>query len=348
VVDFRICDAFCQRFAGTGLQALDQKHSTNPMNFLNTIFAATYFCFLTTAPAAQAQQEFSFVALGDLPYGSREKAYPPYQALIKKINQASPAFSVHVGDFKSGSTLCSDEEFANQHAHFQSFEGALIYTPGDNEWVDCHRKNNGAYDPLERLEALRKDFFKPDQSLGSRPIRVESQAHVMPGFSKFVENQRWLHQGVLFNTLHIVGSNNNLESRDSAATAEFHARDAANIAWIKEAFSEAATKQAKLLVFAFQADVFEAKNMFEDFPGRSGFRPTIGETLLPLAQRWGKPVLIIHGDSHQFKLDQPFTLNRQPISNITRLIVPGASDVRAVKVTVQGALMSFALLNPEP
>jgi hypothetical protein len=299
--------------------------------------------------AAQAQQGFSFVALGDLPYGSPEKAYVPYRALIDRINQVAPAFSIHVGDFKSGSTLCSDEEFANQRAHFQRFKGAVVYTPGDNEWTDCHRANNGAYDPLERLAALRKDFFKSGQSLGSQPMRVESQAQRMPSYARFVENVRWQHQGVQFNTVHIVGSNNNLEARDAAATQEFFERDAANIAWIQSAFAQAETQQPRLLVFAFQADVFESKNIYEDFPGWSGFRKSIGETLLPLAQRWGKPVLVIHGDSHQFKLDQPFTLNRQPLPNVTRLIVPGAADVRAVKVTVQqGAGLAFELISPAP
>jgi hypothetical protein len=84
--------------------------------------------------------------------------------------------------------------------------------------------------------------------------------------------------------------------------------------------------------------------MYEDFPSWSGFRKSIGETLLPLAQQWGKPVLIIHGDSHKFKLDQPFTIDRKPLKNITRLIVPGETDVRAVKVNVQGENMSFELI----
>jgi Calcineurin-like phosphoesterase len=299
--------------------------------------------------AAHAQQKFSFVALGDLPYGSPEKAYGPYRALIERINQVGPDFSIHVGDFKSGSTLCSDEEFATQREHFQRFKGAVVYTPGDNEWTDCHRSNNGAYDPLERLAALRKGFFKPGESLGGQPIRVQSQSQRMPAFAKYVENVRWLHQGVQFNTLHIVGSNNNLEARDLAAGKEFHERDAANVAWIQSAFAEAATQNPSLIVFAFQADVFESKNVWEDFPGWSGFRKSIGETLLPLAQSWGKPVLVIHGDSHQFKLDNPFTRNRQHLTNVTRLIVPGASDVRAVKVTFQqDAALAFELISPVP
>jgi len=299
---------------------------------------------LISMPTSYAQQSFSFVALGDLPYGPREISYAPYRTLINRINLAAPTFSIHVGDFKSGSTLCSDEEFSNQIAHFQSFQSALTYTPGDNEWTDCHRANNGSFAPLERLAALRKDFFPNEKSFGQNPISVISQAQQMPTFSRYVENLRWEHQDTLFTTLHIVGSNNNFESRDPSAVNEFFHRDAANVAWIKDAFAVASEKKIELLVFAFQADVFETRNMYEDFPSWSGFRKSIGETLLPLAQQWGKPVLIIHGDSHKFKLDQPFTIDRKPLKNITRLIVPGETDVRAVKVNVQGENMSFELI----
>ena len=88
------------------------------------------------------------------------------------------------------------------------------------------------------------------------------------------------------------------------------------------------------LVFAMQADVFDSKSMWDDFPGHSGFRTSIGGTLLPLAAAARIPVLLIHGDSHVFRFDQPFTLNNAPITNLTRLEVPGANDMRAVHVTV--------------
>ena len=299
---------------------------------------------LLSMPISYAQQSFSFVALGDLPYGPSDISYLPYRTLIKQINLAEPTFSIHVGDFKSGSTLCSDEESSNQIAHFQSFQAALIYTPGDNEWTDCHRGNNGAFDPLERLDTLRKDFFRNEKTFGQKPISVVSQSQRMPAFSRYVENLRWQHQSTLFTTLDIVGSNNNFEARNPSAVNEFFHRDAANVAWIKDTFAVASEQKVELLVFAFQADVFEARNIYEDFPSWSGFRKSIGETLLPLAQQWGKPVLIIHGDSHKFKLDQPFTIHRKPLRNITRLIVPGETDVRAVKVNVQGANMSFELI----
>lgn len=280
-------------------------------------------------------QSFHFVALGDLPYGSSAQSYPPYRRLIDRINVEAGAFSIHVGDIKSGSTHCSDEEFAHQLEHFRRFKGAVVYTPGDNEWTDCHRATNGGFDPLERLSALRQRFFLAGQSLGQTPIAVENQSTVTPARGKFIENQRWHHQGVTFATLHIVGSNNNLESRNLSAASEFFERDEANVEWLQSTFASATDKGSRAVVIAFQADVFDSRSPFEDFPGWSGFKRSVEGTLLPLAERWGKPVLVIHGDSHQFRIDQPFSLQRRPLRNIMRLIVPGASDVRAVRVDVR-------------
>ena len=288
---------------------------------------------LLAAFAAQAQP-FSFVALGDLPYGDETRAFPAYRALISSINKMQPPFSIHVGDIKSGSTRCSDQESVAQVGHFNLFETAVVYTPGDNEWTDCHRANNGAYEPQERLHALRKRFFTLGQSLGKVPLQLQNQSTLESVHAQFIENQRWLHQQVLFVTLHIVGSNNNFEVRDPSAVAEFFERDKANVAWIRDAFALAKQSSAKALVFAMQADVFESKSNWEDFPGHSGFRNSIGNTLLPLAAESAVPVLLIHGDSHVFRFDQPFTWDKKPVKNLTRLEVPGASDVRAVHVTV--------------
>ncbi len=294
--------------------------------------------------SAQSQQ-FQFIALGDVPYSVASQA--TYQNLIDRINQLAPTFSIHVGDIKSGSTSCSDEEFTRQFANFQRYTGAVVYTPGDNEWTDCHRANNGAYAPLERLEALRLRFFSEGRSLGQRPIALENQSRLQPAHTRYVENQRWSHQNVLFATLHVVGSNNNFEIRDPAAVREFFDRDSANVAWLESTFEQARRTDAQAIVLAFQADVFEARNAWEDFPTWSGFRRVIGETLLPLARQWGKPVLVVHGDSHRFRIDQPFTLDKKPLANVTRLIVPGESDVRAVHVTVQaGGRFSFELVAP--
>jgi hypothetical protein len=302
-------------------------------------------CLVKTSLA----KEFHFVALGDMPYGKPSQAYPPYRNLIASINQASPKFSIHVGDFKSGSRPCSDQEFSEQLNHFSLFEAGLIFSPGDNDWTDCYRQSNGSFDPLERLEKIRSDFYKFNVSLGQRPIALTSQPLIHPEFSAFVENQRWVIEDVLFVTVHIVGSNNNFETRNVHSAQEFFKRDAANIAWIRSAFEQAKTMNYKALVFAFQANVFMSRSKWEDFPAWSGFRNSIGQTLLPLAESWGRPVLLINGDGHQFHFDHPYKIKGKILSQVTRLEVPGASDVRAVKVTVDTSknnMFSVEMIEP--
>ncbi len=283
--------------------------------------------------AAQTQT-LRFVALGDMPYGPPDKSYPPYRALIERVNTIAPAFTIHVGDIKAGSTHCSNEEFAAQLEHFGRYQGAVVYTPGDNEWTDCHRANNGAYDPLERLATLRQRFFTAGRSLGQKPLALENQSVVMPEYATYVENQRWWAGDVLFVTVHIVGSNNNFEIRDPKAAAEFFDRDRANVAWLRAAFELAQQRAARALVVAMQADPFDTARRDGTFPAHSGFANSIGATLVPLAAQWGKPVLLIHGDSHVLAFDNPFTHQQKPVLNLTRLQVPGAADARAVEIAV--------------
>ena len=73
------------------------------------------------------------------------------------------------------------------------FEQGVVYTPGDNEWTDCHRRSNGGYDPLERLGKIRQLFYSPTKSRGMNPITLVSQAQMQPAYSAFVENQRWVY-----------------------------------------------------------------------------------------------------------------------------------------------------------
>ena len=289
---------------------------------------------LTSASGARAET-FSFVALGDLPYGPDEIAGAKYRTLITQINELHPEFSIHVGDFKEGSARCSDEEFERQRKHFDLFKSALIYTPGDNDWTDCGRKSNGSYDPLERLATLRGQFFKPDTSLGQTPLPLVTQGKVMPAYSTYIENQRWQFSNTLFTTLHIVGSDNRFAPNHAEAEKEFLAREQANIAWMKETFRIAAKQKLQTLVFAFQADVIRGMSRSGALPERTGFHASIEQTLLPLAKEFKGSVLIVHGDSHTFQFDQAFLLNSQVLKNVYRLEVPGAKTTGAVSVTIQ-------------
>jgi len=203
---------------------------------LKSVFVAI---FITIASSASAQS-FKFIALGDMPYNIPDD-YARYERLIQRINYLNPTFTIFVGDTKSGSTPCSDDYNLIIQNYFNQFKSPLIYSPGDNEWTDCHRLSAGAYDPIERLHNLRRTFFQTQYSLGQKRILLTRQADTDPRFKKFTENSFWVNNQFLFVNLHITGSNNNFE-RNDRAKEEYYERNQANLSWIKDAFQTATSK----------------------------------------------------------------------------------------------------------
>jgi len=289
--------------------------------------------FLVTSAIASAQ-EFSFIALGDMPYrlpADRER----FDRLIARINAVQPAFSIHVGDIKSGSTPCSDEAFNDVLAQFQTFEQPLVFTPGDNEWTGCHRAKAGAFDPRERLKRLREIFFaKPDQSLGKTTMPLISQANTDATHPNYVENTRFLHNSVMFIQVHVVGSNNGFQPRDVQTVAEFFARDAANIAWLDAGFAAAAAENAKAIVISLHANMYQLELSWrQGAPQESGFVNTL-DAIARGAKTFGKPILVINGDAHTLELLPFLDKKAKAVPNVLRLQVMGASQVHAVKINI--------------
>ena len=296
---------------------------------LATALVGVWFALSTGAAAA----EFTFVALGDMPYGPPEQAYGTFRALIAEINDRAPVLTIHVGDTKSGLDVCSDQRLLDQRDFMNSFASAVIYTPGDNEWTDCHRLLAGGFDPLDRLHFIRTHYFRTAESLGRQPMRLERQADVMRGFESFVENSRFHRGDVWFVTAHVVGSNNNLDAVEgSEAAEEFLARDEADRVWLADSFDKAAATNAKAMVVAIHADMFrdgfDPKQ--ETFARASGFKG-FAETLITKAQSFRKPVLLLFGDSHEFRVFQPFA---RSAGNLTAVEVYGAEHMHAVEVAV--------------
>jgi pimeloyl-ACP methyl ester carboxylesterase len=260
---------------------------------------------------------------------------------IRVLDVFKQPLSIHVGDIKSGSSSCANENILKIKDYFATFERPLVYTPGDNEWTDCHRDAAGKFDPLERLGFLRQTFFGQALSQGKRPMLLERQADVSD-HKQMVENSRWQKNNVLFATLNIVGSNNGFE-RTPESVAEFFARDAANVAWIKDSFAKAKSNGNAAVVLAFQADMFFTStavfglpaNAGENSYAKSGFAKTLA-ALSAEAAAFAKPVLLIHGDSHILIIDQPLTDSKGALlENVTRLEVIGAAGrTHAVEVSV--------------
>jgi hypothetical protein len=305
------------------------------------ILAAVTLAMGAAPASAGAGGAYEFVAIGDVPYYVPDD-YPAWERLIGAINRANPAFTVHVGDFKKGSKPCDDETSLKVLNYFDSFEEPVVYTPGDNEWTDCHRTGG---DPLERLARLRQVFFSTPESRGKRKMPLTRQSQTK-GYEKFSENARWSTGPVVFATVHTVGSNNNLLWDKPEAFEEFLERNRADIAWLRETFQIAKRDRSKGVVICTQANPFFEKWAEE----RSGFNGFI-DALSGEAQAFPGQTLFIHGDTHSFRVDKPLKRGKDPTHNLmrfTRLEVMAEKDLHGIRVKVDPAdpdIFSFGFLT---
>jgi hypothetical protein len=323
---------------------------------------------------AAAAERFDFVVLGDTAYNLPDD-YTVYARLIERINAAAPAFSIHVGD-TWGALPCTEEAHRNVRDWFARYQQPVVYTPGDNEWTDCRKPEvlatfgrvmagqatpaeaaelgrlrglDSAFagesygDVLGSLATIRRVFFGAAESLGANPMPVVRQADVSE-FDDLVENLRWERAGVLFATAHVTGSGNGFTLNDAARADEAIARNRANVEWLKATFAEAQVRDAKAVVVALHAALFEDAEG-DAFSGKAlrggdeGPYFWVAMALRDLAARFGRPVLLVNGDYHELVIDRPFLVSqgegKPPLyGNVTRLQVYGAPELRAVRVSV--------------
>jgi hypothetical protein len=190
-------------------------------------------------------------------------------------------------------------------------------------------------------------FPVPGQTIGGRKKQVLTEADD-PANSAFVENVMWQESQVVFATLNLQGSNDDLAPWGTPLPAdagnypsqvdERKARIQANQAWLIKAFDLAKATDAPGIVLMFQADMWDATSAL------SGFDDIVKQ-IGDLAIAFGKPVLILEGDSHVFRVDQPYTPSSPlfglhpatPVApNVTRLVVEGsAGRTEYVRLTIE-------------
>ncbi len=283
------------------------------------------------AARAPHPQAFSFAVMGDTQYNEREEAH--FATMMEAVGREPLAFVIHVGDFKRGShSPCTDELYERRKSEFGRSAHPFILVPGDNEWTDCRRPSNGGMDPLERLSRMRQVFFAEDASLGRRRIALASQRACLEppvqdcGCSPHPENRRWAHAGVSFVTLNIQGSEDNW-GHDRASDEEARCRREANRRWLEGAVRAAAESRARALVVAIQANPWESRRP-------DVYEPFLGD-LEAAARSLAVPVLLVHGDTHQYRIDAVGDAAGRPIPRLTRLETFGSPVTGWVKVTVR-------------
>ncbi|MEK7438782.1 MAG: metallophosphoesterase family protein [Pseudomonadota bacterium] len=294
---------------------------------------------MATLGQAQAPARFSFAIVGDAPYNRLEETV--FAKMLQQIDQEDLAFVLHIGDFKNGSSPCSDSLYAQRLQQFQSVRHPFVFVPGDNEWTDCHR--SGA-DPLERLAKLRELFYPDDYSLGQHKLRLERQS-ADPRFAEYRENLRWRLGATLFIGLNLPGSNNNF-GRTPQMDAEYARRSTANAAWLAEGFDVAKTSGDLAVFIAIQADPhFEraSRRPANAADGYTQFR----QALLAHTLAYAKPVILIHGDGHRYRVDHPLfdPATHKPVENFTRIESFGSPLLDWIRVGVDPADPRLLAIN---
>ncbi len=333
--------------------------------FLATVFL-TVNCIAAISAIANDHngnddaRPLTVAVFGDWPYNQNLLDNAPL--LINSVN-ADPKVSlvIHVGDIHSGSMVCTSAGLLppistsnpgwNQgiYYQFQQFKNPLVYTPGDNEWTDCHKsKEKSSGDPLKELASVRSLFFaKPGHTLGVNEKIVRTQVEnfdpAYPSDAQFVENVMWEDSRIVFVTLNMPGSNNDtlpwtgMFANPGAQAQEVAERTDADMRWLQAAFDQARDDHAKAVVIALQADMWDPAALVSGGDGLDHYTSFV-QKLADLSVQFGRPVLLLNGDSHVYGTDHPLAdpgsatgliHGTQAVPNLTRITVQGSTNAPA-------------------
>jgi hypothetical protein len=311
-----------------------------------------------------SRNQLTLAVYGDAPYGTTPTDTAEFDktpAFIASINSDPKVDLVlHVGDIHSGKQFCTEAYDRSVFGLWLAYKDPVIYTPGDNEWTDCHKSGEGGHvysdppanthpvdyadgDPVENLTLIRSIFFPmPGYSLGGRRKQVLTQATSYapehPEDAAYVENVMWEQSRTLFVTLNVPGgSNNDADAWFGAAvtarqTDERTLRTSADLRWLDAAFAQAQHDGVEAVLIGLQADMW-------DLDGKTPAHLTNYQSLVASiaahSLAFGKPVLLINGDSHEYVSDNPLVSSSPlyayhnvgfDVPNFHRLVVHGSTE----------------------
>jgi hypothetical protein len=254
-------------------------------------------------PAQAAGVSFQIGLIGDTGYSSGQDN--DLLAVRKSMAGSSLAFVAHDGDIGEEGFACTDSRLQYVRDVFNGFAAPFVYTPGDNEWSDC----SGS---AARLSAIRRIFFANSQTLGKSKISVSRQ-------SGTPENARWSRGGVYFATLNVPGPNGS-----GGPTS-------ADVSWLNGTFDAAEAAGAAGVMIIQQ-----------DNPFSGGTPAALLSALKRRTVLFGKPVVLVNGDTHIHRVDKPW----KDVANFTRVeTFANGGSRKWVKVTVNpasAAVFSFS------
>jgi hypothetical protein len=103
--------------------------------------------------------------------------------------------------------------------------------------------------------------------------------------------------------------------------------------WLQSTFETAQENHARAVVIILQADMWDPEAIAAGGAGLDKYTPFVQE-LADLTVNFGRPVLLLNGDTHVYFEDQPLANpasntgvihHTQPVPNLTRIVVQGST-----------------------
>jgi hypothetical protein len=315
---------------------------------------------------------------GDAPYGTAPTDTTQFEktpGFIDTVN-ADPDVStvLHVGDIHSGKQYCTEAYDRSIFDLWKGFEDPLIYTPGDNEWADCHKaaEGGGTYDattgtikyvlgadgrpvdyaqgnPVANLGLLRQIFYAdPNRSLGEHPIPVMSQSYWAtnvdrsnPSDAKFAENAIFVRGRTLVVTVDLPGGSNNdadvwygAPTATAEQTQEAAERTGADLRWLDVAFR--AAKASKVITSVVIQSQADMWDPEKGAAHQANYEPFV-KSIADNTRALGKPVLMLNGDSHVYQAGNPLVPDNP--------IHPGYDVPNFERIVVNGSTLPLEWLK---
>jgi hypothetical protein len=284
---------------------------------------------LGCAMAAHAQpSRFAFAVVANVITSQGDESAA--QRLIDAIGRDPQiAFVVYDGNLKGAHEACSDHLLERRHDLLDASRQPLVFLPGERDWVTCGMSGSGAYDPVERLDFLRQNFFADPNSLGQNPMTLTRESEVSR-FRPYRENVRWQFGDTVFIGLNVPDGNNHYLTA-GGRNGEFEDRVIANGFWLEHAAEFAKRRNARAIVIFMQGNAlpehYERPDRFAWLrfhrPPRDGYLE-LRRSLVRLAQTFRGQVIIVNADDSKlersFMIDQPLRNDKGvKIENVTRI-----------------------------
>lgn len=307
-------------------------------------------------PLPETSSRLLFASFGDMPYmvptvNYRQNGQEADDRLVLRRlieptlrRRSDIPFLIHMGDIGQVEDACTRAWQEETLLEWDRIGKPLVVIPGDNDWVDCGRLG---VQPLERLKDIRDTLYSEDPNkrfttangtsistsvlTGDRGLCTSG----IPGLTcegkppkSTPEMVRWSYSNVAFAAIHYTASNNGWVDNDASRQRETAERVQAMKKVLRELEQSAIQRKRDAVVVATQVDPFTEHCQ--------GHYADLCKSVRQLARNLPVPVLLVHGDTNAYCLDQPIA----DAPNLWRL--NGVGDWKVIDAD----LVSFDPTNP--